>query len=86
MAATIQRLVSFYQKHEFKIKEIIVDGNFQSSRTNLADLQINLNCISMDEHVPEAKILICMLKEYYRFSMYNTPFLKLPKCMVIGFL
>ena len=54
----IQRVVSFYRKREFHVKEILVDGQFHSSRTVLADLQINLNCVSMDEHAPEAKRII----------------------------
>ena len=68
------------------VKEFLVDGQFQASRTALAELQINLNCVYMDEYAPEAARLIWTLKKRYRCSMYNTLFPKLQKCMVIGLL
>ena len=80
--------MSFYSywKHEFKIADIFADGELQLSRTYLAELQINLNCVFMDEHVPEDERFIKMLKECCRCSMYNTLFLKVPNCMVIKLL
>ena len=83
MVYKIQRLVSFYRKRKFDVKEILVDGQFHSSRTALARLQINLSYLSMDEHVPEAKRLIWTLNEPCRCSLHNTTFPKLPKQMVI---
>ena len=85
-ADSIQRLVSFYHKWKFGVKEILADGQFHSSQTALADLHINLNCVSMDVQVPEAEILIRTLKEHCRCSLHNTPFLKLPKWMVVRLL
>ena len=82
----IQILLSFYQKRKFKITEILVGGQLQFSRTDLAKLEINLNCVSVDDHVPEAKRLIWTLNERCRCSMYNTPFLKLPNCIVFELL
>ena len=51
MVDTIQRLLSFCRKHKIKIREILVDGQFKSSRTDLAELQINLNCVYTDKHL-----------------------------------
>ena len=86
MVDTIQRLVSFYCKDKFRVKEILVNDQFPSSWTALADLQINLNCVSMDEHVPEAKKLIGTLNERCHCSLHNTLFPKLPKHIFIGLL
>ena len=86
MVDTMQQLVSFYPKCKFRVKEIFTDGQFRSSWTALADLQINLNCISMDEYVPEAERLVWTLKERCRCSLPNTLFPKLPKKMVVRLL
>ena len=74
---------ALYQKREFHVKEILANGQFYSSRIALADSQINLNCVSTDEHDPEAERLILTPKERCRCSLHNTPFPKLPKQKVM---
>ena len=48
-----------------------MDGQFESIRGDLAEMQINLNTVSNDEHVPEVERYICPIKERPR-CVYNT--------------
>jgi hypothetical protein len=51
--AAIKQFKSVYAKRGFRILLLLMDGQFESLRANLADIQINLNTVSNDEHVPE---------------------------------
>jgi hypothetical protein len=60
-----------------------MDGQFETLRGDLAELQINLNTVSNDEHVPDIERHIRTVKERAR-SIYNTlPFKKMPSRVVI---
>ena len=62
----------------FKITNILMDGQFACIRGNLAELQINLNICSNDEHVGEIEGLNSTVKEKVR-GIYNMlHFNKLP--------
>ena len=67
----------------FKITNILMDGQFACIRGNLAELQINLNICSNDEHVVEIKQLNHTLKEQVR-EIYNTlTFNNIPGRMIV---
>ena len=51
-------LYKLYRKFELQITEVLMDGQFAVCKHKLAVLQLNLNCVSEDEHVPEGKQLI----------------------------
>ena len=78
----------FYQKCDIRITEVLADSKSAVCKHELvAALQVNLNCMSKDEHVPEIKWLICTTsKERCRCSFHNTPFAKLPRGLTIGLL
>eukprot|EP00978_Attheya_sp_CCMP212_P043302 scaffold280126_cov62-Attheya_sp.AAC.1 len=60
-----------------------MDGQFEPLRSELADLRINLNVVSNDEHVPEIERHIRTTKERVR-CIYNTlPFKKIPPRLVV---
>ena len=40
-----------------------MDGQFESIRGDLAEMQINLNTVPTDEHVPEVGRYICTIKD-----------------------
>ena len=84
LISTIDALSKFYRKRHFRITEILADGQFKSLKAECADMQINLNCVSKDEHVPEIERLNRTVKERCRCNYHMTPFVKLPKRMVIG--
>ena len=47
-----------------------MDGKFEPIRVDLAELQINMNVVSRDEHVPEFRRCIRTIKERMR-SAYS---------------
>jgi hypothetical protein len=51
--AAIKQVKSIYVQRGFKITHMLMGGQFESLRANMADLQITLNTVSNDEHVPE---------------------------------
>ena len=66
-----------------KITNILMDGQFAFIRGNLAELQINLNICSNDEHVGDIERLNRIVKERVR-GIYNTlTFNKLPGRMIV---
>ena len=67
----------------FKITNILMDGQFTCIRGNLAELNINLNICSNDEHMGEIEELNRTVKERVR-GIYNTlTFNKLPGRMIV---
>lgn len=75
----IKQLKAIYMKRGFNITTILMDGQFEPLRTDLAGLNISLNSVSRDEHVPEIERAIRTVKERVR-SVYNVlPFPRLPR-------
>ena len=50
---SIRQVKQVYMQRGFKITNILMDGQFTCIRGNLAELQINLNICSNNEHVVE---------------------------------
>ena len=48
----------------FVISTLLMDGQFESLRGNLAELQISLNTVSNNEHVPDIERHIQTTKEH----------------------
>jgi arginine deiminase len=49
----IKQVKSIYMQRGFQLNHMLIDGQFELLRANLADLKITLNTVSADEHVPE---------------------------------
>jgi hypothetical protein len=70
-------------KRGFHIMHILVDGQFEPLRGNVATLGITLNVMSRDEHVLEIKPYIQTVKERTQ-CVYNTlPFRQMPPHIII---
>ena len=81
--AMIDNVRKLYKKRGFHTKTIIMDGQFDGLRANLAEMGMTLNSSKNDEHVPEVEHHICTLKERVR-SVYNMlPFAKMLARMII---
>jgi hypothetical protein len=81
---SIKRIASLYKKRGFTLTTLLMDGEFEPLRGDLADMGITLNTASRDEQVPEIERHICTLKERIR-CVYNTqPFKRVPAQMVVG--
>ena len=79
----IKHVITVYIQRGFRITHLMMDGQFETQRADLADLKITLNTVSNDEHVPEIERHIRTIKERTR-CVYNTlPFTKMPSRMII---
>ena len=79
-------LYKFYQKCNFQITEVLADCQFAVCQHNLAALQMNLNYMSKDQHIPEVERLTQTIKEQCRCSFHTTLFKKLLRGLTIGLL
>jgi septation ring formation regulator EzrA len=66
----IKHVKQVYRQRGFRITHMMMDGQFENLRGDLADMQIGLNTVSSDEHVPDIERHIRTIKERTR-SMYN---------------
>jgi hypothetical protein len=75
--------VKIYKQQGFKVTHILLDGEFEPLRGDLAALEIQLNLVSNAEHVPEVEQYIRTLKDQTR-CIYNTlPFKHMPPRVII---
>ena len=58
IVSALQALYKFYRKRDFRLTEVLANGQFAFCNHALAALHVNLNCVSKDEHVPEVERLI----------------------------
>ena len=63
-----------------------MDGQFEPLRRDLAEMGIQLNTVSIDEHVPEIERQIGTLKERARAIYCTLSFRKVPRCLIIEML
>ena len=63
-----------------------MDGQLEQLHGDLADMGIQLNTVSNDEHVPEIERQIRTLKERTRGIYCTLPFHKIPRCLIIEML
>eukprot|EP00978_Attheya_sp_CCMP212_P001005 scaffold2069_cov43-Attheya_sp.AAC.3 len=62
---------------------MLMDGQFDHLRADLADMQIELNTVSENEHVPEIERHIQTNKEQTRCIYNMLPFKRMPVKMII---
>ena len=55
IVSALRALYKLYQKRKFRITEVLEDGQFTVCKHGLVTLQVNLNCVSKDEHIPEVE-------------------------------
>ena len=83
LLASVKQVKSTYIKRGFNLTHILMDGQFDLRRADLADIKITLNTMSNDEHVPEIEMYIRTTKERVR-CIYNTViFKKMPSRLII---
>jgi hypothetical protein len=62
---------------------MLMDGQFEPIRGDLADMQITLNTVLAGKHVPEIERYICTVKERVRCIYNSLPFKRMPGKMII---
>jgi hypothetical protein len=77
---TIKQL---YTRGGFQPTLVLTDGQFESIRAPLADMQLSLNTTAEDEHVGDIERYIRTVKERSRATYNTLPFLRMPPRLVI---
>jgi hypothetical protein len=83
LLAAIKHVKSAYMKRGFNLKLMLMDGQFDHLRADLAGIQIELNTVSENEHVPEIERHIRTNKERTRCIYNMLPFKRMPVRMII---
>jgi hypothetical protein len=79
----VTQVCQLYKTKGFQVDNILMDGEFECLRGDLAALGVGLNITSNDEHVGDIERYIRTVKERTR-SIYNTlPFQQLPTRLII---
>ena len=82
----IKQVNRLYQQRGFRPIYALMDGQFEQLCGDLAEMGIQLNTVSNDEHVPEIEHQIRTLKEETRAIYCTLPFRKVPRCLIIEIL
>ena len=80
---SIKLIKRLYATRGLRITQMVMDGQFENLRADLADMQIVLNTTSNDEHVPDIERHIRTMKERVRSTYNMLPFKKMPQRLVI---
>ena len=83
LVTSIKQVKNAYMQRGFCVTEICTDGQFESIRANLAELQINKNVVSCDEHFPEAESCIRKIKERMHGSYSTLTFISMLQRLII---
>jgi hypothetical protein len=79
----VTQVCQLYKTKGFQVDNILMDGEFECLRGDLAALGVGLNVTSNNEHVGDIERYIHTVKERTR-SIYNTlPFQQLPTRLII---
>ena len=62
---------------------MLMDGQFEGITGEVADFGVTLNTVARGEHVPEAQLYICTIKERARCVFNTMLFNKIPGRMVV---
>ena len=79
----IKSVTQLYNKREFKIFRILLDGKFEPLRGGLSTMGIDVNIVSAEEHVPEIERYIRTVKERTRAIHNSLPFKIKPTRVII---
>jgi hypothetical protein len=79
----IKRVLEVYGRAGFRIRTILMDGEFERVKPFLPTLECNTTAAK--EHVSEAERTICTLKERTRGLIATLPFTHIPRRMKIEF-
>jgi hypothetical protein len=63
-----------------------MDGQFESIRKDLGEINVIANITARDEHVPEVERVIRTLKERVRSTLTVMPFKRIPNQMIVEFI
>ena len=83
LAEGIKSVFEIYMSAGFRVRHVLVDGEFEHLRQSCTTMGSNLNTISANEHVPDIERMIRVVKERVRSTRSTLPFRKIPERMTI---
>jgi hypothetical protein len=80
-----KEIYQYYLQRGFRITTVHADGEFAPLKVLIESLPGGpfVNLASPDEHVPEIKQLIRVVKEWSRAARHSLPFQRIPKLLMI---
>ena len=78
-----QNIARIYHRGGFRIRYVLMDGQFDCLEGDMASVQVLLNKTARDEHVGDIERYIRTIKERMRCSHNTLPFKQIPNRMVI---
>ena len=82
LMSALDNVFRIYNLNGFVISKMFADPEFVELKPTLADIDIELNCCSAQEHVPEIERSIRVIKERFRTMYHRLPFKAIPKVMI----
>lgn len=81
--SALRDVCKVYKTRGFRVETMLMDGEFNCHRGDLADLGVTVNPASADEHVGDIERYIRTVKERVRCICNTLPFTRLPNRVVI---
>jgi hypothetical protein len=72
-----------YRQRGFRLTVVLMDGQFECIRGDLAGMGIQLNVVSAGEHVPEIERYIRTVKERVQCIYNSLPFKRMPPLLIL---
>ena len=86
LLASLKEVKKLYMQHGFKIRTILMDGQFECLHWDLSRMKINLSTCTYNTLVGEIERIILAIKES-ACGIFNTlPFTKLTGCIIVELL
>jgi hypothetical protein len=79
----IKPVLKLYSSRGFNVRFLLMDGQFESIRKDLGEINVIANITARDEHVPEVERVIRTLKERMRSTLTVMPFKRIPNQMIV---
>jgi hypothetical protein len=83
LVKAFQNIARIYHHGGFRVRYVLMDGQFDCLEGDLASMQVLLNKTARDEHVGDVERYIQTIKERMRCSHNTLPFKQVPSRMVI---
>jgi len=78
----LKDVTDYYRTRGFNITTMLMDPEFERLRQKLLTIQVQLNCASKNEHVPDVERQIRVLKERVRATRHTLPFKNITNLML----
>lgn len=83
LLTAIKQVRKTYKQRGFRITHLLIDGEFESLRADVATLGITVNTVARGEHVPDIERYIRTVKERARCLFHTMPFDAIPQRLVV---